>query len=161
MTWVNGQSGSPGHRFLKGQSGNPGGRPKGLVAYIREHTHDGQELVDMHLRILKGLDPRSPAQRETVRRTTGRRPKLLSPRMSDMIASSTWLADRAFGKPPQMMEIVEPPPPQNDFWDLHDLKKLSEEELDVLDELMKKARRGDGLNGARTGADNGTSSPRA
>lgn len=35
-------------------SPNPGGRPKGLAAYIREHTMDGRELADFLIKVMHG-----------------------------------------------------------------------------------------------------------
>jgi hypothetical protein len=43
-----------GRPFKPGVSGNPGGRPKGFAALIRERTHDGEELVDLAVRIARG-----------------------------------------------------------------------------------------------------------
>ena len=72
-------------RFIRGMSGNPGGRPKGLGAYILEHTNEGKELVDFMLRLLRGEltnDLRVQAQ------------------------AATWLADRSLGRP-AMQKAVE------------------------------------------------------
>jgi hypothetical protein len=40
-------------RFLPGVSGNPGGRPKAIVARIREQTNDGAELVDFLVQVVR------------------------------------------------------------------------------------------------------------
>jgi len=141
MTWTKGQSGNPTTRFRKGASGNPGGRPRGLAVYIREQTHEGRDLVDMHLRIITGLDPRNSAQLQAFRQATGRAPKPLRPKLSDIVASATWLADRGFGKPTQAMEIIGAPPPEDDEVDFG---RLSDCELELLDQLVMKAQGQDG-----------------
>ena len=71
-----------GRPFVPGVSGNPGGRPKGLASYIRETTDGGREMVNLMVAVMRG---------ETI---NGMRPKI-----TDMVAASTWLADRGFGKP--------------------------------------------------------------
>jgi hypothetical protein len=40
--------------WQKGQSGNPGGCPKGLMEYVRAQTQDGEEIVNLLLRIMRG-----------------------------------------------------------------------------------------------------------
>ena len=67
-------------RFAKGVTGNPGGRPRGLAAYVRSLTDDGEALVDKVLYILehpkgKGIQAQR-LQLEWIQ----------------------WLADRGFGK---------------------------------------------------------------
>lgn len=71
-----------------GASPNPGGRPKGLAALVRSQTMEGAELVAFYLAIMRGtkrIDKRAPP---------------LALRMD----AAAWLADRAFGKPPQQLE---------------------------------------------------------
>ena len=70
-----------GRPFAKGVSGNPGGRPKGLAAYVREQTLDGQELIDFALQVLRG------------EKLDGRKPTL-----EHRLEAKRWLADRGFGK---------------------------------------------------------------
>ena len=71
-----------GKPFPKGVSGNPGGRPRGLAAYVRESTGNGQEMVDIMTSIMRG---------ETI--------DGILPRIRDRMDAASWLADRAFGKP--------------------------------------------------------------
>lgn len=42
-----------GRPFPPGVSGNPGGRPKAIVARIREQTNDGAELIDFLVRVVR------------------------------------------------------------------------------------------------------------
>jgi Family of unknown function (DUF5681) len=69
-----------------GQSPNPGGRPRGLVALVREQTRDGAELVEFMLRVLR-------AKRQPMRLR---------------MEAAAWLADRGFGKALQQMELSSP-----------------------------------------------------
>lgn len=79
--------------FTKGKSGNPGGRPKGFGEYIRKQTKDGQELVDFHLRVLRGEETQQVATKDG--------PVECGPSIRDKQNSSDFLADRGWGKVPQ------------------------------------------------------------
>lgn len=68
-------------RFPKGVSGNPGGRPQGLGTYIRTETQDGQAIADFMLAVMK-----DPARK-----------------VDQRMEAATWLADRGFGKPAQVI----------------------------------------------------------
>ena len=85
--------GVTGRGFLPGQSGNPGGRPKGLAAAARAVVgDDGRLVVELFAAIARG-DRKSLGER---------RPIALRDRMD----AARWLADRAFGKAPV---VIEPP----------------------------------------------------
>lgn len=74
-----------------GQSGNPGGRPKGLARRIREEVgNDGSRLVKV---VIGVLDDESASRR-------------------DRLEAASWLADRAFGKPAQVIAGEEGAPLQ-------------------------------------------------
>ena len=77
-----------GRPFPKGVSGNPGGRPKGLAAYVREQTLDGEEIVDVMISVMRG------------EKVGG-----LKPTVSHMMDATTWLADRGFGKALQQSRV--------------------------------------------------------
>ena len=66
-----------GRPFRKGVSGNPGGRPKGLGAYVRDNTLEGEELADFYLAIFRGekIDGKKPGLRRRME-------------------AGTWLSDR-------------------------------------------------------------------
>jgi hypothetical protein len=92
----------PGRPFQKGgPSPNPGGRPRGFVAYVKEQTQDGKEMVDLMVSVMRG-EPQptvlktSPTGEETV--------VLKIPSIETRMLASGWLADRAFGKPAQKLE---------------------------------------------------------
>jgi hypothetical protein len=67
----------------RGVSGNPHGRPAGLVSAIRKQTRDGAELVRFFCAVFRD---------EQVD-------------LDDRMTAATWLADRAFGKPSQMLGL--------------------------------------------------------
>jgi hypothetical protein len=74
-----------------GVSGNPTGRPAGLVSAIRKQTKDGAELVRFFCAVFRD---------EQVD-------------LDDRMTAATWLADRAYGRPAQMvgLEVAEPTVP--------------------------------------------------
>ncbi|MFZ0827868.1 MAG: hypothetical protein WAO02_10645 [Verrucomicrobiia bacterium] len=84
--------------FLPGQSGNPGGRPKGLAAFIRNETQNGEDLVKLALRFVKG------------QKVAGRKP-----RHQDMIKAMEYLTDRGFGKSVDMKMDLTPEDEQRDL----------------------------------------------
>jgi hypothetical protein len=106
-----------------GVSGNPTGRPAGLVSAIRKQTKDGAELVRFFCAVFRD---------EQVD-------------LDDRMTAATWLADRAFGKPAQMvgLEVAEPTVP------VAEIERASEW---VRTKLMAYSRR-DG--GSGTSADDG------
>jgi hypothetical protein len=55
-----------------------------LVRAIREQTNDGEELVDLMLKVFRG--------------------EVDGAKLRDRMEAATWLADRAFGKPVQALE---------------------------------------------------------
>jgi len=82
-------AGSKGTQFKPGQSGNPGGRPRGLVARVRELTDDGAGLATFFRRVFQG----KPLEGKSL------------PTLRDRMAAATWLADRGFGKPHENVTI--------------------------------------------------------
>ena len=68
-------------RFPMGRSGNPGGRPRGLVARIRQETDDGVEIVAYMLSVLRNPEANH----------------------RDRMQAATWLTDRAWGRPAQQV----------------------------------------------------------
>jgi hypothetical protein len=79
-------------RWRAGTSGNPGGRTKASVEVaklVRAATKDGAELVDLVLAIARGTH-------ETIKSERSRTWAL------------EWLADRAFGRPVQSIELQMP-----------------------------------------------------
>ena len=128
----------PNGQWPKGVSGNVtgdgGGRPKGLMAYAREKTSDGRELVDFAYRVLNGEPMPVVIRRvlptgETVEETYD-----MTPKLEHRLTALDWLADRGFGKPVQKMEgeirvpltIVHRTPP-------HDPLAARDDEERVLD----------------------------
>ena len=75
------------HPWQPGQSGNPSGRrDKGLVAYIKDQTLNGTELVDFVLSVLRDRN-------ESTRHR---------------LQAAEWLADRGFGRPALSVEPTAP-----------------------------------------------------
>ena len=76
--------GATGAGFKPGVSGNPGGRPKGLARRVRELVgDDGQAIADFMVSVM--ADPRA--------------------RTKDRLDAGRWLADRAFGKAVQPLDL--------------------------------------------------------
>ena len=72
---------APNGNFLKGESGNPSGRRKGfkgMAAYIRSQTRDGEELVDFSLSVFRNKSNVYTHDHQW--------------------EAMKWLADRGFGK---------------------------------------------------------------
>src|ERR1700730_7245748 len=73
---------------------NPGGRPLGLSRLAREAVGDGEDLVAFFAAVLRA-DRKFLGERRIALR--------------DRMAAATWLADRAFGRAVQVVEIPEDP----------------------------------------------------
>ncbi len=90
-----------GKPFEKGKSGNPGGRPKGLADTIRKLTKDGRELIDLHLEVMRGT--------LKIKRIDGYGMEIEQlPLHKDRMMAAQWLADRGFGKVPEVTELTLP-----------------------------------------------------
>lgn len=90
-------------RFAPGSSGNPGGRPRGLAARIRDLTKDGQEMIDLHLQVLRG----KIRQEHVVGTQDGPQVVEIGPSVKDRQASANWLGDRLWGKALDRVEVSE------------------------------------------------------
>jgi hypothetical protein len=73
---------------------NGGGRPQGLARLAREAVGDGQDLIQFFTAILRA-DKKALGERRIALR--------------DRMQAATWLADRAYGKAVQFVEIPEDP----------------------------------------------------
>lgn len=125
MPFQKGRSGNAATQFKRGRSGNPAGRPLGLTRYIRETTGEGAELVDFMLAVFRGENIPNPKAESQRRGEIDLR---------DRIAAATWLADRAFGRPGQVLDNESPEMPPS-----YDLSRLSLEELRTMQSILGKA----------------------
>jgi hypothetical protein len=90
---------------MPGVSGNPGGRPKGLSRRVRELVgDDGHVIADYMVTVLNDETQRTP----------------------DRIEAAKWLADRAFGRAVQALDIdVYPSSVDINHFSTEDLKALA------------------------------------
>ena len=107
------RGGVTGAGFVPGVSGNPGGRPKGLARTVRELVgEDGSVVAEFMLSVMG--DERA--------------------RTRDRLEAGKWLADRAFGRGVQALDVdLGLRPKEIDF------TKLSTEELNTLVAIYEKA----------------------
>lgn len=103
--------GVTGAGFLPGESGNPGGRPKGLSRRLRELVGEDGEVIAKYM-VSVMTDEKA--------------------RTADRLEAAKWLADRAFGRSVQTMDLdVTARPTIN-------VTKLSLEDLEALVAMLEK-----------------------
>lgn len=95
-----------GGRWAPGSSGNPGGigrHVKTLRARIREATRDGEELIELHLKVIRD----EITQEVPVKVGEAYELAKVHPSIKDKQSSAGWLADRFWGKAPDKIEISD------------------------------------------------------
>lgn len=85
-------------RFRPGVSGNPGGRPKGFGDRIRMLTRDGEELIEIALKVARG-------ELSVVKATKDGNFDVL-PTAKERLDAIAWLGDRGWGKAAQPVEVT-------------------------------------------------------
>lgn len=84
-----------------GQSGNPLGKRKSLEALVRRETHNGADITRFMARVLRG----EPYEYPTLPPGPHRGVAFL-PSPQERLEAARWLADRAFGRAPQVVEAT-------------------------------------------------------
>ena len=82
-----------------GQSGNPNGRRKTLCELVRRQTKDGAEIVAFMVGVLRGEAYAYPSLPPGPHKGVA-----FLPTPAERLEAAQWLADRAFGKAPQVVE---------------------------------------------------------
>lgn len=121
MAEINGSRRGPGRPFPPGVSGNPGGRPHGFAAKVRAATAEGQEPLEVVLRILRGQLMAKAFVGQEAREVE------VPPTIRERFDAARWLVERGYGRAPEM-EDDDP------------LAKMTDEQLlDVVrDEILKR-----------------------
>jgi hypothetical protein len=87
--------------FPKGQSGNPGGRKKTLTELVRRQTKDGAEIVAFMVAVLRGYPYEYPSLPPGPHKGVA-----FLPSPGERLEAAQWLADRAWGKAPTVVEAL-------------------------------------------------------
>ena len=91
--------GVTGRGFVPGRSGNPGGRKKSLAEVVRRQTKDGAEIVQFMVAVMRGQEYEYPGLPPGPHKGVA-----FLPTPQERLEAAQWLADRAFGKAPQVVE---------------------------------------------------------
>lgn len=93
--------GVTGKGFRPGQSGNPTGRKKGVAAMVQAQTRGGRDIIEFMVRVLQGHAYEYPDLPAGPHRGVA-----FVPSPDERLAAAQWLADRAFGKAPTVVEAT-------------------------------------------------------
>lgn len=106
-----------------------GTRPRykiALIRYIRQKTHNGREMADLMLQVLRGQRLAKVGDRRNVQPTVEQR-----------MSAAIWLTDRAFGKAKEFLELTDGEP--SGVTRRANLAALTDEERATLRALLVKS----------------------